>query len=69
MFHEVEAIKYVDHCPDPKLIELIENPKIDGGHGEYEEFLPEKLRDLSKEFDHTFEPTLEEGIVVWYRVF
>lgn len=69
MSHEAEAIKYVDCCPDPKLIELIENPEIDGGLGEYEEFLPKKLQDLSKEFDHTFEPTIEKGAVIWHQIF
>lgn len=51
-----------------KLIRLI-NSRCDGGHGEFEEFLPRDLLEKAMKYDHSYMPTIEKGKVVWVQVF
>lgn len=50
------------------LVALIKSG-ADGGHGEFEKFLPKRLSALVQKHDHTYMPTLtKSGAVVWVRV-
>lgn len=47
-----------------ELIQLIESG-ADGGHGEFDKFLPECLIKRSEKYDNTFFPEVHNGKVYW----
>jgi len=54
--------------PDPRLVALLQDD-CDGGHGEFDEFLPPGCLKMVKEFDANYFPYLDEdGCVIWERL-
>lgn len=50
------------------LRNLIE-AECDGGHGEFEKFLPKDLLEKAIKYDHSYMPTIEKDEIVWVQVF